>query len=134
MASTQGKNSPNLDWVAWNVAAYKGQTAHIEVTDQRTEDWGHLLVDHIVFSDAAAAPWNQNTSANLIVDGQVVRTATGQNGPGLDWASWDLSDLQGDRRRSNSSTGRSPTGPSHRGLLHAGCPTGAVRGAAGPLD
>ena len=95
VASTQGKNSPNLDWVAWNVAAYKGQTAHIEVTDQRTEDWGHLLVDHIVFSDAAAAPWNQNTSANLIVDGQVVRTATGQNGPGLDWASWDLSDLQG---------------------------------------
>ena len=29
------------------------------------------------------------------VDGQVVRSATGQNGPGLDWTSWDLRELQG---------------------------------------
>ena len=53
------------------------------------------MVDQITFSDEAAKPWNANTSANLLVDGQVVRSATGQNGAGLDWASWDLRDLQG---------------------------------------
>ena len=84
-----------MDWNAWDVAQYRGQTAHIEVTDQRTADWGHVMVDQITFSDEAAKPWNANTSANLLVDGQVVRSATGQNGPGLDWASWDLADLQG---------------------------------------
>jgi levanase len=35
------------------------------------------------------------TTVELIVDGKVVRSATGSNGEGLNWASWDLSDLQG---------------------------------------
>jgi fructan beta-fructosidase len=84
-----------MNWRAWNVSAWRGHTAHIEVTDQRTADWGHIMVDHIVFSDAAAAPWSQETTANLVVDGQVVRSATGTNSPSLDWVSWNLADLQG---------------------------------------
>ena len=95
VATATGKNSANLDWVAWDTSALKGQTGHIEVVDQRTADWGHLIVDNIVFSDVAAGPWSLETTANLIVDGKVVRSTTGNNGPGLDWASWDLSDLQG---------------------------------------
>lgn len=90
-----GDNSPNMNWRAWDVGAWRGQTAHIEVTDQRTADWGHLMVDHIVFSDAAAAPWSQETTANLVVDGQVVRSATGTNSASLDWTSWDVAELQG---------------------------------------
>ncbi|WP_406436913.1 GH32 C-terminal domain-containing protein [Streptomyces sp. NBC_00631] len=35
------------------------------------------------------------TAVELVVDGQVVRSATGANAEALDWASWDLSDLQG---------------------------------------
>jgi fructan beta-fructosidase len=93
--SETGDNSPNMNWRAWNVSAWRGHTAHIEVTDQRTADWGHIMVDHIVFSDAAAAPWSQETTANLVVDGQVVRSATGTNSPSLDWVSWNLADLQG---------------------------------------
>ena len=95
VATATGKNSANLDWVAWNTSALKGRQGHIEVVDQRTADWGHLIVDNIVFSDVAAGPWSLETTANLIVDGKVVRSTTGNNGPGLDWASWDLSDLQG---------------------------------------
>jgi fructan beta-fructosidase len=95
VATATGPNGPNMDWVAWNVAALQGKSAHIEVVDQRTADWGHVMVDHIVFSDRAAAPWSAETAVNLLVDGQVVRTATGNNSPNLDWASWDLSDLQG---------------------------------------
>ena len=90
-----GDNSPNLDWRAWDVSAYLGHSAYVEITDQRTADWGHLMVDHIVFSDSAAAPWSQETAVNLVVDGQVVRSATGANSPSLDWASWDLADLRG---------------------------------------
>jgi len=93
--SETGDNSPNMNWRAWDVSGWRGQTAHIEVTDQRTADWGHVMVDHIVFSDAAAAPWSQETTANLVVDGQVVRSATGTNSPSLDWTSWDVADLQG---------------------------------------
>ena len=95
VATATGQNSPNLDWVAWDTSALKGKSAHIQVVDQRTADWGHLIVDNIVFSDVAAGPWDLETTANLVVDGKVVRSATGNSGPGLDWASWDLSDLQG---------------------------------------
>ncbi|GAA3618960.1 GH32 C-terminal domain-containing protein [Microlunatus ginsengisoli] len=99
VATATGKNSGSLDWVAWDTSALKGRTAHIEVVDQRTADWGHLMVDNIVFADVAAAPWSLETTANLIVDGKVVRSSTGNNGPGLDWASWNLTDLQGKQAR-----------------------------------
>jgi fructan beta-fructosidase len=90
-----GDNSPNMNWRAWDVSEWRGQSAYIEVTDQRTADWGHVMVDHILFSDTAAKPWSQETTANLVVDGQVVRSATGTNSPSLDWTSWDLADLRG---------------------------------------
>ena len=43
-----GDNSPNLNWRAWDVTPYQGQSAYIQVTDQRTADWGHIMIDHIV--------------------------------------------------------------------------------------
>jgi fructan beta-fructosidase len=90
-----GDNSPALNWRAWDVREFAGKSAHVLVTDERTADWGHLMVDHIVASDAAAGPWAQETTVNLVVDGKVVRSATGTNQPSLDWVSWDLADLQG---------------------------------------
>jgi levanase len=95
VATATGKNSPNLDWVAWNTSALKGQAGHIEVVDQRTADFGHIILDNIVFSNVAAGPWNAETTANLLINGAAVRSSTGNNGTGLDWASWDLADLQG---------------------------------------
>jgi fructan beta-fructosidase len=42
-----------------------------------------------------AASSDAPTAVELIVDGAVVRSATGSNAEALNWASWDLSDLQG---------------------------------------
>ena len=82
VATATGQNSPNLDWVAWDTSALKGKSAHIEVVDQRTADWGHLIVDNIVFSDVAAGPWDFETTANLVVDGKVVRLGDREQRPG----------------------------------------------------
>ena len=97
VASVTGNNTPNMDWVHMDASAYIGQQATLQVVDESdgSAGWGHMMVDNIVFSDAIANPWNTETGANLIVDGQVVRTATGDNSGQLDWTSWDLSDLQG---------------------------------------
>jgi levanase len=97
VASTTGKNSANLDWEAFDVTKYYGKQATLQIVDQNngSSGWGHLIVDNIVFSDVKASPWDMETAVNLLVNGQVVRTTTGNDSATLDWASWDLHDLKG---------------------------------------
>ncbi|MEY9934367.1 fructan beta-fructosidase [Catenulispora sp. GP43] len=99
VASATGTNSGELDWTNWDVSAYAGQQAQIQAVDSATGGWGHLMVGDIVFSDQKAEPKDDQTSVNLVVDGQVVRSATGSDSENLDWASWDLHDLVGKQAR-----------------------------------
>ena len=95
VASSTGQNAEALSWNAWDVRAYAGKTATIQIVDQNAGGWGHLNVDQITFSPQPAPPVAVDTSVRLVVDGQVVRSATGSNSETLDWNSWNLSDLQG---------------------------------------
>ena len=65
--------------------------------DQATGGWGHLTLDHVMLTDQAAVPRSDETTVNLVVDGQVVRTATGANSEVLDWASWNVAEFKGRR-------------------------------------
>jgi len=99
VASVTGNNSGSLDWRAMDLSAYQGQQAQLQVIDHSdgSNGWGHLIVDNPVLSDSRAVGWADQTGANLIVNGQVVRSATGSNSPALDWASWNVSSLLGQR-------------------------------------
>ncbi|MGX1676144.1 GH32 C-terminal domain-containing protein [Streptomyces sp. NPDC055400] len=88
--STTGKDTEALNWASWDVKDLAGKKAQIRIVDDNTGGWGHLNVDHIVLSDAKAQPVSQETAVNLIVDGKVVRTATGSDTETLDWASFDM--------------------------------------------
>ncbi len=60
--SAVGKNSETLAPHVFDVTALQGKTARLEIVDQHTAGWGHVLVDHIVFSDdtrAAMKPLDQ---------------------------------------------------------------------------
>ena len=63
--------------------------------DENTGGWGHINVDQFTFADAPALPRSTETAVNLLVGGEVVRTATGANSETLDWSSWNLRDLIG---------------------------------------
>lgn len=88
--SANGKDGEALNWASWDVGDLAGKNARIRIVDDNTGGWGHLNVDHIMLSDTKAQPVSQETSVNLVVDGKVVRSATGSNSGTLDWASFDL--------------------------------------------
>ncbi|CAG8999625.1 MAG: hypothetical protein CENE_01604 [Candidatus Celerinatantimonas neptuna] len=50
--SSTGTNTETMSWRSWNVAAFLGKRAQIQVIDQNTGSWGHILLDHIIQSDA----------------------------------------------------------------------------------
>ncbi len=49
--SSTGSNSEILKKVIWNVSEYIGKKAHIEIIDNASDGWGHILVDDIIFSN-----------------------------------------------------------------------------------
>ena len=95
VATATGQNAEFLNWVSWDVSKYAGQQASIEIVDQNSGGWGHINVDQVTFSDQAAAPRAVDTSVRLVVDGQVVRSATGPDSEVLDWAHFNVADLRG---------------------------------------
>ncbi|MBB5803016.1 levanase [Saccharothrix ecbatanensis] len=97
--SATGKDSEALNWASWDVRDLAGRKARFEVVDANTGGWGHILVDHVMLADAPAKPRSTETSVNLVVDGKVVRTATGADSETLDWASFDLREHQGEQAR-----------------------------------
>lgn len=46
-----GRDTEELVPASWNVGEYAGRQAHIEIVDEEKGGWGHISVDHIVFSD-----------------------------------------------------------------------------------
>ena len=49
--TSTGMNEDLLKWRNWDVSAFMGQKAHIEIVDSISEAWGHINVDHIIQSD-----------------------------------------------------------------------------------
>uniref|UniRef100_A0AAU1ZYG9 GH32 C-terminal domain-containing protein n=1 Tax=Streptomyces sp. NBC_00093 TaxID=2975649 RepID=A0AAU1ZYG9_9ACTN len=97
--SATGKDAEALETAAWDVSDLAGKKARIRVVDNNTGGWGHINADQIVLSDTEARPGSQETSVNLIVDGQAVRSATGSDSETLDWASFDLRPYAGKQAR-----------------------------------
>jgi levanase len=93
--SATGQNAEFLNWVSWDVSKYVGQQASIQIVDDNSGGWGHINVDQITFSAQPAAPRAVDTSVRLVVNGQVVRTATGSDSETLDWAHFNVAGLRG---------------------------------------
>ncbi|WP_235012956.1 GH32 C-terminal domain-containing protein [Arthrobacter sp. SLBN-100] len=90
-----GDDAGALNWKGWDVSEFTGKRARLRIVDQATGGWGHLTVDHVMLTDQAAVPRSDETTVNLVVDGKVVRTATGANSEVLDWASWNVAEFRG---------------------------------------
>jgi len=90
-----GRNTESLNWTSWDVSALQGQTARIEVIDENGGGWGHVLADDFRAADAPEKPLSDETAINLVVDGRVVASATGENSGLLNWQHWNVADYAG---------------------------------------
>ncbi len=59
--------SEQLDWHAWEVGSFIGQTAVLEIIDQATGGWGHINIDHIIQTDRPLPVMLTNATRKLIV-------------------------------------------------------------------
>ncbi|MES3020195.1 MAG: GH32 C-terminal domain-containing protein [Pseudomonadota bacterium] len=93
--SATGKNEELLQWTNWDVREFAGQQAQIVIVDDNAEGWGHISADHFMAADQPALPPSRETSVKLLVDGKVVRSATGDNAESLAWNSWNVAAFLG---------------------------------------
>ncbi|MBV9392444.1 MAG: GH32 C-terminal domain-containing protein, partial [Verrucomicrobia bacterium] len=93
--SATGQDEELLNWVAWNVSQYSGQKAQIEIVDENSGGWGHINADEFLAADSPAHPVSNETTVNLLVGGNIVRSATGLNSEQLSWTAWNVADFEG---------------------------------------
>ena len=93
--SATGQNDELLNWVSWDVRQFKGQTAQIEILDENSGGFGHINVDEFMGADSPALPRSTETTVDLVINGKIVRSATGQNSGNLQWASWNVAEFRG---------------------------------------
>jgi fructan beta-fructosidase len=60
--TSSGEDSEHLDWSAWNVKDLIGRDAQIQIVDNNSGGWGHILADQITFADAPALSVKQRSS------------------------------------------------------------------------
>jgi fructan beta-fructosidase len=97
--TASGRETGNLNWVAWDVRDLAGRTAHLEIVDLNTGGWGHILADHFMLADAPARIRSDETAVNLLVGDDVVRSSAGKESEALDWVAWDVRELIGREAR-----------------------------------
>ena len=83
--ASPGDDAGALNWKGWDVSEFAGQQAQLRIVDQATGGWGHLTLDHVMLTDQAAVPRSDETTVNLVVDGQggPDRHRRQQRSPGL---------------------------------------------------
>ncbi|KKO61497.1 Levanase precursor [Janthinobacterium sp. KBS0711] len=92
--SATGADS-ELNWTNWDVREFAGQQAQIVIIDDNDGAWGHIVADVFEASDQPAKPVSDETTVNLLVNGQVVKSATGANAETLNWRSWNVDAYRG---------------------------------------
>ena len=56
LLSATGNNKEQLSWKTWDVSEFLGQSVQLQIVDEATGDWGHILIDQILFSNEPVQP------------------------------------------------------------------------------
>ena len=84
--SATGERSEELKWKTFDVSQWVGQKAKLQIVDRETEGWGHINVDHIVFSDSSIGDIMTGTGNEIIRD--AARVVIFEEFEGRDFGKW----------------------------------------------
>jgi sucrose-6-phosphate hydrolase SacC (GH32 family) len=71
--NTRPGGSERLDPHGWDVSDLRGQTARLRVVDEATGGWGHVNVDHVVFTDKKPPALLRDASRELVAAKRYLR-------------------------------------------------------------
>jgi sucrose-6-phosphate hydrolase SacC (GH32 family) len=86
-----GDNTEALSWKSWDIRPFRGKRAKLQIVDEEAGEWGHILLDHVVFSDLPARPgWEPTLWFDYGPDfsGTTVLTDTRKREPRVISAGW----------------------------------------------
>ena len=70
-----------LEQQQWDVRDLAGKTARLQIVDDASGGWGHILVDQIVFTDTKAPTLLANASRQILLDRHYVNLPVKTGGP-----------------------------------------------------
>lgn len=86
------KEQESLRWAGWDVSQWIGKTAHIEILDEATGGWGHILIDQIVFSNELFDTHFENANwvdwGNDFYAARTYRNYSSTNQDSTIWIAW----------------------------------------------
>ncbi len=84
--SACGKQNERLTWATFDLAKLKGQKAKIQIVDQSSVAWGHILADHFVASDEPLDALRTGQGNAIVTDPD--RVIVVQDFEGDDYGPW----------------------------------------------
>ncbi|MCL2104196.1 MAG: non-lysosomal glucosylceramidase [Kiritimatiellaeota bacterium] len=84
--SATGEGTETLVWKSFDASQWMGKKAQVRIVDKATEGWGHINVDHVVFSDLGIAELLTGTGNELVRDPS--RVVVFEDFEGKDFGKW----------------------------------------------
>ena len=65
--NTEPGGSERLSQQGWEVAEFAGKKARLMIVDDATGGWGHINLDHIIFTDTKPPLWVRNARREITI-------------------------------------------------------------------
>ncbi|MCL2623475.1 MAG: non-lysosomal glucosylceramidase [Planctomycetaceae bacterium] len=109
--TASGNDQERLEWVTWDVTEFIGKKAEFRIVDQAQGAWGHINLDHIVFSDEPINDLKTGSGNNIVNDAG--RVIVFEDFEGRDYSGWTVSDIPKPETVCEPGSDCCPTIPDH---------------------
>ncbi|MBN2296105.1 MAG: hypothetical protein JXM70_26985 [Pirellulales bacterium] len=86
VATACGKDTEHLEWATFDLDKLQGKKARIQILDQSSDSWGHILADHFILSDEPIEKLKTGDGNKIVADSN--RAVVLNSFDGKDYGGW----------------------------------------------